>query len=702
RSPSIELTVLETCEQIPGQPCLRFLNDLQIDDLLGGQYTTEEGEECASGFEIGSPWHLTDVAPRVHCQDGRGLPLSPLRDGVSRSRHIRAIDGVLVDETTLLVFIEERIDGFPEPTYGYLLLEHTSTHRTDLGYEGAPPPETTPPTPPQRLDRCPNEDPNDIVRHLLVDGDDQTPPLPEELMDALAYRELWLSGQAPARAPSLCTGSSEPFCVDLEHIDRLDAGLSCLVSLWQQADGDQDLLLEPEMRQALEVYVTQELAEHAALISELWLVLGDQAFVEVVEAPFTTPLPSALFEGTDMEEEFALGELFGYTLVRLHSASQLHQQAFDRLLDMVPLIEMNPRAEGMERFLTLTSRASTHKGLAWAEIADRYLRLDRDELAMATAQHALAQLHQEGNLLQAYLRQLEDDTALQHAQERHQAAVHRLLRTYQAIQLGTDPEGHTLGNVPYPTIEGGVPGTAFELVLRRTRSREQLLQDRTQQVMASDRATFEQAPNEEAHLSTLNELRDNLLDNLTGVCGAFEADNNQIYPAIRAYASASETLSFNSDPCGRSNGEIAMTVEYIQQSAPRFQELLRQYHNAVDELYAAVDDTATQCNLLLNSSDFQLTIDDRIANLESLLRASHQRVSTLSLEQLSWHQQLQCDPQTNGCGFRLGYDIDHEALEDALISQRNVLLAHWDGQARWGVGSCETAQAIANRKTMEL
>jgi len=173
-NPAVELT-FETaptaCDREAFGACLSYVTDFGADILVGGRYTPGVGEGCADraddGFvDLATPWLLPDFrvgvvsgasgATRPECRDthlpfditdaelgeinaqlNAGLAGSnPVPDGRTRRRRLELLDGVLVNQTELVLIVRERVDSFFDPegddlaAYGYIVLRRQPT---DLG-----------------------------------------------------------------------------------------------------------------------------------------------------------------------------------------------------------------------------------------------------------------------------------------------------------------------------------------------------------------------------------------------------------------------------------------------------------------------------------------------------------------------------------------------------------------------------------------
>lgn len=158
--PAIDLIFDGTPDECPDGPCIRYIDDLAIDAVLGGRLDPPDNRcdlQGAGGVlyeRVALPWLVPlfddgtepgegDRRNRVTCRDTRfpGDPATALRanrsysganpypDGRTLRRQVRLIDGAMIDQQTIFVLLYEEIPSFlqaaGQPTdraYGYLML----------------------------------------------------------------------------------------------------------------------------------------------------------------------------------------------------------------------------------------------------------------------------------------------------------------------------------------------------------------------------------------------------------------------------------------------------------------------------------------------------------------------------------------------------------------------------------------------------
>ncbi|MEL6178243.1 MAG: hypothetical protein AAFS10_04785 [Myxococcota bacterium] len=385
----------DQCHMRAHGTCIEFLQGEIHGATLGGRTFAAEPQDCISPE---APWLVPEFEPTRACQSPDVVAVSPLLDGISRSRQIRTIDGALIDKSLFFLIFEEQIEGFPAPRYSYALLR-----RTPEPMESWPDPVWSEPTPLDPAPACSEA----LIDELRESGQNQhvgktfeewainalinrlSPFGPDgwSLLDRIfSYRDVWRAGDAPTRVPSVCSNRNDPYCFDPGQIDEVHSWLSCLTSV-PRIEGPHSLA------DRLEWFMENDFAPAVELGLELMLVLGDDAMIHGLEAPWLEPMPEATFSGSAFEVGgIDAGGLLGAELTALYRATQLYQLALDRGMTLAPaLLEAGHNG----RALDLLHRASTQKARTWALIGSIYNSIGQVALAHQVAQRATSQHHLE-------------------------------------------------------------------------------------------------------------------------------------------------------------------------------------------------------------------------------------------------------------------------------------------------------------------
>lgn len=246
-SPAVELvfaadpTDSGACTPASHSSCLVPITGLRADAVVGGRAPDLAGSACSGGAQrVGIPWLADPLVEglaedagtlvRQECRDAslpdpsqpeRNLGLAggnPVPDGYPIRRRLRLLDGVLVDQDTLLILFEERmiteIDPVGFSAYGYMVLERSPVL---LGPDDIPSAALLP------MDEAP---PTDSSVALGDVGASCSPELLERAWGGTPPAPLD-SAQASAIADALITGVPVPFAgippgeVETYHEDEI-------------------------------------------------------------------------------------------------------------------------------------------------------------------------------------------------------------------------------------------------------------------------------------------------------------------------------------------------------------------------------------------------------------------------------------------------------------------------------------------------
>ena len=172
-NPAVALTFdtdPSTCSRTIGGACMVFLNTLDATIAVGGRYETGADDTNCQAYpdhsytQVRTPWLVpgftrnTTLDPasglryRYDCRDSKlphaegvdptaeglenlaGAMANPIPDGRARFRRFELLDGVLVNQTTLVIFFREHFDSFLDPVgdtagfsaYGYIVMARAS------------------------------------------------------------------------------------------------------------------------------------------------------------------------------------------------------------------------------------------------------------------------------------------------------------------------------------------------------------------------------------------------------------------------------------------------------------------------------------------------------------------------------------------------------------------------------------------------
>ncbi|MBN2802843.1 MAG: hypothetical protein JXR91_07100 [Deltaproteobacteria bacterium] len=165
------------CSQSEG-PCVTFIDDFNINMIVGGRYSAEADDTKCSKISDGTytfgniPWLIPGFA-KYTTKDSSGrrylhecrdtiLPLgseskyadlnwslsaaNPIPDGTARKRTISIIDGAMIDQEMMFIIFKESFPSFLSSaddadfeSYGYMLLKHMPSNLSSEDYKGSVP-----------------------------------------------------------------------------------------------------------------------------------------------------------------------------------------------------------------------------------------------------------------------------------------------------------------------------------------------------------------------------------------------------------------------------------------------------------------------------------------------------------------------------------------------------------------------------------
>jgi len=467
------------------------------------------------------------------------------------------------------------------------------------------------------------------------------------LETAFRYKTRFRSrrGENPGFAPELCVAGSDavPYCYDPAGIEQLASRSGCLLRLF--SDHPDTVGEDRASREFLQLQFALETGRDSEnrqvvvregferLFAELLITLGDEAYTRAFASRFDLAGAAVRsFEGSRFEPpdgpDLAGGA--GYELVELYRAGQLYQLGLDRFYSLAPLLwrelartEADPDRPSYLGQTTVTAyferlvRLSTQKARAAAEIAQRYQRLNRPDLARRVAQRAYTATYLESVVLARLMLQLQHLVPLaawpqvlqelEAAQRGARAALLAMREVHDGVsdeqlRFGFPPE-----YIPFPALDPRGPDAcaalldlAHEHVAVAALEEDEALAAGRQ--FDTDAARFQ---------SELVGVRQSYETRLAELCGTFVDPAGIVRPAIAKYASLHPVWRLlHGDPCGLvGTGEVY--AAHLEASRRRIE--LKQAGDYIDSLVAAVNierqRVIDQCDLIQEEADFVYAMD---------------------------------------------------------------------------------------------
>lgn len=410
-------------------------------------------------------------------------------------------------------------------------------------------------------------------------------PILSEVADAFRYRTRFVnrSGVGVGFVPGLCIPGTDlvPYCYDPEAIENLRTRVECAMELYH--DHYDNLsethrfsllgMLTENFSYAEEVNVFNEVSVRRGfefLDTELLIMLGDDHYTRALASRFDLAQTQvASFEGDLFEENgINLSGVAGSEMHNLYASVQYYQMTLDRFYDLSPLIARSVRrardenipsymtTAAVESYLGRLIRASTQKSKAWADIAERYQNFNRPDLARKVIERAYTATYLESMVLTSLMQDIVDITTpediaqikqqVEVGQRSYRVAMAVMRQHYNNISDDINYFGFAPDFIPFPALEG-LRDASFEVSLQRARARVGLAQTAELQALEADFSFNTNAASFQNELARIENTYDAQLSEL---CGTFEGDDGQIYPAIQKYAYLDEATRGVGDPCG--------------------------------------------------------------------------------------------------------------------------------------------------------
>ncbi|UJR82189.1 WAP domain-containing protein [Sandaracinus amylolyticus] len=545
-------------------------------------------------------------------------------------------------------------------------------------------------------------------RAFFEPGDAVFMPLDAAIEDAFRYKLRFQSpdGRSVGFAPVVCDPSSDltPYCYEPEAIEALRERVDCMAAIYRTYGAT---TIDPRMtalREALsrsfgasEIHDPRQssplLVEgFERLYAELLIMLADDALTNAYRSRFDSAATrGASFEGSRFEPNgIDLSGVAGYEMRSLYQAAQYYQLALDRFYDLerVLVVAMARGDAGtaaddvvtpgtVTYYLERLIRGAAQKSRAWAEIARRYHRLHRADLARHVLERAYAGSYLESVAIARFMQRIAEQVdaahapqmqlALDDAMRRYRVAMTDMRQVHETLTDDVTYFGFPADYVPFPVRADNDfrAGNAFEDVLRTTLEFVAEARGHEETAIGSSRAFDTDAASFQAELVRLQRSYE---ERLAPICGYLTGDDGRTYPAITRYASRDDDAASFGDPCGRmGNGEIHDQLLRLEQLASQRQLLATRFAHIQEEMSDEAERVDSHCELLEGIADFEYRQGERTLSLQDQVRSMSLAMSTLDRALSTLHGILGFAAQDKGKPFAIGYGIAAVIANSAVL-----------------------------------
>ncbi len=451
-------------------------------------------------------------------------------------------------------------------------------------------------------------------------------PLEPTIQEAFRYKTRFRTdtNRQVGFAPAMCAGSGSftPYCYDPIAIEESLARVDCLLYVYDRfAAAEHE---HPDWT-PLRTFLSSSLSRYPEnstaplvdgferLYAELLIMLGDEAYADALSSRFDLEATqSASFLGSRFEERgIDLEGVAGFELRSLYQAAQYYELANERLFDRVlpvVLVAIDEQDIGtgsvasqgfVVEYLERLIGGSTKAAITWSDVAVRYQRLNRADLAEAVLSRAYAATYLQSVVMSQLMLGVADSLgasqrddivrAIESAQVRYQVALDQMREVFTTVRDNVDVFGFPPDYVPFPVLDDNDSrySNAFEAALGLARPRMETARRfeddaiTTSREFETDAASFQ---------SELVQIARSYEDRLHSLCGAFQGHDGDVYPAIAKYAALSDATASMGDPCGRTGtGEIHEQLAEVQIAADASGILMGRANNV---LAAIADENA--------------------------------------------------------------------------------------------------------------
>lgn len=518
------------------------------------------------------------------------------------------------------------------------------------------------------------------------------------IADAFRYRIKFRSrtGKQVGFTPEICVPNSNavPYCYGPKEIELLEQRMNCLLTLYTTPNlaSKLDTTTRTKLRDFLKLSFSFDDSRtntngekvtdlgFETLNAELKIMLGDDAFVKASASRFDLAGSNLYSFYGDLLEPggLKLSGALGYEMHNLYLATQYYQLVLDRFFSMSAVMVQSFEGNFSDWLITpkaITSyfkkliRASTQKARVWSEVAKRYHKLQRPELARRVARRAFAASYIESLILNKLVRDLQKASTDQEfqsilpqiKQELAQAAT-----TYRAAFLDFNEVYRDLLNdinifgfapdyIPFPAVENNT-SNAFHVAFNFAKQKMLTAKDKERLALQSQRSY------EVDNVSFQNELikiEQNYDNQLIDLCGTLEdPSTKKKYPAIVQNAYLNPRAIELGNPCGwMGSGQLYDARLQLGQARVAFQSLILKQKNTLQQIETEKARIKAECDKQWELHNYTWAIRGRQNSLQSQIRSTQAEIEAANrtysviadITKLS-----KCTPPTSGTTISIG------------------------------------------------
>lgn len=535
--------------------------------------------------------------------------------------------------------------------------------------------------------------------------------------DAFRYKSRFRarSGQGIGFVPSICALNSDiaPYCYDPAAIEELRERVDCLVSIFNEFPaqnspgvGGMSAATRTELRETLgEVFSfygegpggvplpvgVTPFDGFERLYSELMIMKGDDSLTKAASSRFDLAgANNALFEGDLLEPGgIVISGGAGFEMNLLYQSGQYYQLVLDRFARLSPTL-WKGLDDPANNFITIDTistyfsrviQASTKKARIASELATRYRAFNRPDLARRVIERAYAQAYLESTAIGQFMRrsvavldanELEAlNIELERANRQTTIALDQMVEDYRGITDNVTFFGDPPEFISFPQA-GSFDLSAVQIMVDRAKGTVALAKEREERALSVSRSFDTDAAQFQSELSRVANGFENELGEL---CGLFEGNDGNVYPAIPKFASLSIQTELFGNACGLvGNGTIFDTVGDLEQAATDLRIAVQAVRDTVAE--AGIEETRSrqECGANFSLAALKFTQAGEIVTIQSQVADLNQSIG-------KWEKELAV--------------LDRQSKVAASVAAVAQSVAGAAGCTGFGVVPCVIANAAA-------